>query len=218
MNALDSLARLLLMTFAAAVLLSGVGAGQSVSWRPLFNGRDLTGWKHVGAGKFVVQEGALKTRGGMGLLWYTRESFGDVVIRVVYRNPGGANSGVFIRIPKKPRDPWMPVNRGYEVQIDDRADEYQATGALYSLTRPTARPARADEWNTMEITLDGDRTTVTINGVEVTDYREGQAVPPKKGAWEPDRGPRPRIGYIGLQNHSDQDTVFFREVSVRPLR
>jgi len=39
MNALDSLARLLLMTFAAAVLLSGVGAGQSVSWRPLFNGR-----------------------------------------------------------------------------------------------------------------------------------------------------------------------------------
>ena len=43
-------------------------------------------------------------------------------------------------------------------------------------------------------------------------------MPPKKGAWEPDRGPRPRIGYIGLQNHGDKDTVFFREVSVRSLR
>ena len=32
-----------------------------------------------------------------------------------------------------------------------------------------------------------------------------------------DRGPRPLIGYIGLQNHGDGDTVFFREVSVRPL-
>jgi len=69
----------------------------------------------------------------------------------------------------------------------------------------------------MEITLDGDRTTVTINGVEVTDYREGQACL-QEGSLGADRGPRPRIGYIGLQNHGDKDTVFFREVSVRSLR
>jgi hypothetical protein len=154
----------------------------------------------------------------MGLLWYTRETFGNVVIRVSYRNPGGSNSGVFIRVPEKPAEPWMPVNRGYEVQIDDRADEYHATGVLYSLTRATARPAHADEWNTMEITLDNGRTTVAINGVQVTDYREGQSVPPKKDDWEPDRGPRPLAGYIGLQNHSNEDIVFFREVSVQPLR
>ena len=154
----------------------------------------------------------------MGLLWYTREMFGDVVIRVVYRNPGGVNSGVFIRIPEKPTEPWMPVNRGYEVQIDDHGDEYHMTGVLYSLTRAAAGPGRPDEWNTMEITLDRDRTSVAIDGVQVTDYREGQPVPPKKEEWEPDRGRRPLTGYIGLQNHSDKDIVFFREVSVRPLR
>jgi hypothetical protein len=70
----------------------------------------------------------------------------------------------------------------------------------------------------MEIALDDDHTTVHINGVQVTDYREGQTVPPKKERWEPDRGPRPGIGYIGLQNHSAKNIVFFREVSVRPLR
>ena len=27
------------------------------------------------------------------------------------------NSGVYIRIPEKPTEPWMPVNKGNEVQI-----------------------------------------------------------------------------------------------------
>ncbi|MCI0548879.1 MAG: DUF1080 domain-containing protein, partial [Candidatus Rokubacteria bacterium] len=122
------------------------------------------------------------------------------------------------RIPEKPTEPWMPVNRGYEVQIDDRADDHHSTGVLYSLTRAAARPGRADEWNTMEITLEGERTIVHVNGVLVTDYREGQPVPAKKEEWEPDRGPRPARGYIGLQNHDDEEVVYFREVSVRRLR
>src|SRR5438132_12666963 len=29
------------------------------------------------------------------------------------------------------------------------------------------------------------------------------------------RGPRPNDGYIGLQNHSDKDVVFFKEVAVK---
>jgi len=69
----------------------------------------------------------------------------------------------------------------------------------------------------MEITLDGARTVVFVNGTKVTDYVEGQPVPPKVQSYEPDRGPRPAEGYIGLQNHSDKDVVWFKEVSVRPL-
>ena len=62
------------------------------------------------------------------------------------------------------------------------------------------------------------RTIVTLNDVKVTDYTEGEPVPEKKFDFEPQRGPRPNYGYIGLQNHSDNDIVFFKEVSVRPLR
>ena len=40
-------------------------------WKPLFNGKNLDGWKHVGPGEVVVENGTLKTVGGMGLLWYT---------------------------------------------------------------------------------------------------------------------------------------------------
>lgn len=197
-------------------------APADTGWTPLFNGRDLSGWAHVGRGEFVVDNGLLRTRGGMGLLWFTERKIGDSVLRIVYRNPGGDNSGVFIRIPEPPHGVWLPVHQGYEVQIDETDDEYHCTGVLYSMTRALARPGRPEEWNVMEIVLDGPRTVVTVNGELVTDYREGDPVKPKPWHqfwkfWAPRRGPRPDAGYIGLQNHSRRDEVFFREISVRPL-
>ena len=51
----------------------------------------------------------------------------------------------------------------------------------------------------------------------MTDYTEGAQVPERKFKFEPQRGPRPNEGYIGLQNHSDKDVVFFKEVAVKML-
>jgi ketosteroid isomerase-like protein len=184
----------------------------------MFNGRDLSGWEHVGPGQFVLENGLLKSEGGMGLLWFTPRKIGNATIRVVYKTAAKeANSGVFIRVPEKPTEPWMPVNRGYEVQIDDATDDNHVTGVLYSLTKALARPGKPGDWNEMEITLDGPHTVVSVNGTKVTDYHRGPARPPKVQTWEPDRGPRPFEGYVGLQNHSDKDVVYFKEVSVRPL-
>jgi hypothetical protein len=162
----------------------------------------------------------------MGLIYWTGEKFGNCVIRVVFRmRDENSNSGVFIRIPTVPtEDNMMPVNTGYEVQIDNKPelsgeDDYHYTGMLYSLTKPLAKTGKpGPEWNTMEINLDGLRTIVYLNGVKVADYKEGDPVPAKKFDFEPNRGPRPESGYIGLQNHSDKDVVFFKEVSVRPLK
>jgi hypothetical protein len=39
-------------------------------------------------------------------------------------------------------------------------------------------------------------------------------VPERKQWFEPVRGPRPDTGYIGLQNHDQNSTVYFKEVSV----
>ena len=194
-------------------------------WKPLFDGKDLTGWKHVGPGGMTVEDGLIKTHGGMGLLYWTGGKVGDCRIKVVYKmRDSNDNSGVFIRIPIEPREPWMPVHYGYEVQIDNHPetsdeDEYHVTGTLYSLTKPMAFPGKpGPEWNTMIITLDGPRTIVELNGVKVTDYTEGQPVPEKKFDFEPQRGARPNEGWIGLQNHSDNDIVFFKEVDIQPLK
>ncbi|MBS1850787.1 MAG: DUF1080 domain-containing protein [Acidobacteria bacterium] len=188
--------------------------------RQLFNRRDLDGWQQAGPGSFVVKDGLMKTEGGMGLLWYTREKIGNARIRVVFKlTSKEADSGVFIRIPEKPSEPWMPVNRGYEVEIGDWPDDYSCTGVLYTFSKALARPLKPmGEWNTMDIVIDGPHTVVYLNKVKVTDFREGQPVPAKHpGSIDPDRGPRPDSGYIGLQNHPGSE-VYFKEVSVRPLR
>ncbi len=183
----------------------------------LFNGSDLDGWEQVGPGRFVIEDGCLRSEGGMGLLWHTRGTFGDCTIRVVYRTSRDEdNSGVFVRIADRPPDPWFAVHNGYEVQILATGDDWHRTGDVYSLSRSEARSQKPPgEWNTMEIALDGEVVRVDVNGVHVTDFDPRLPVPPRLKDYEPERGPRPTRGYIGLQNHDAGSVVYFREVSVR---
>ena len=193
-------------------------------WKQLFNGKDLTGWKHVGGGSRFVEDGLLASKGGMGLLYWTGGKVGNCVIRVVYKmQKFNSNAGVFIRIPIEPKEEWMPVYYGYEVQIDNHPetsdeDEFHISGTLYAMTKPLSKPGKpGPDWNTLEITLDGPHTIVFLNGEKVTDYIEGQSTPPRKFDFEPFPGIRPNEGYIGLQNHGDEDVVYFKEVSIKPL-
>ena len=61
---------------------------------------------------------------------------------------------------------------------------------------------------------------VSVNGEKVNDFKSDQPVPERTKDYEPERGPRPESGYIGLQNHDDYNKdshVYFKDVSVRPL-
>ena len=186
------------------------------AWKPLFNGRDLSGWKMTGPGKFEVENGMLKTVGGMGLLYNESGPIGNGRIRVVFKTSGDRdNSGIVIRMPEPPSDPWYGVHNGYEVQIDGAGDEWHCTGAIYSLSKVLKRAQKpTGEWNTLEIQQDGPRTRVFLNDQLVNDYREGQPVPERKQWYEPVRGPRPNAGYVGVQNHDGRSAVYFREISV----
>jgi hypothetical protein len=201
-----------------------VTANVDTNWRQLFNGKDLTGWKHVGPGEQYVEDGLIKSKGGMGLLYWEGQKFGNCKFRIVFRmRDENSNSGIFIRIPIKPYEEWMPVYYGYEVQIDNKPelsqeDDYHYTGTLYSLTWPKSKPGKpGPEWNTYEITLDGPRTIVVVNDSLVTDFTEGDSVPERKFDFEPFHGPRPDSGYFGIQNHGEKDVVFFKEIAWKPL-
>ena len=207
----------------AAVLLSlplAAADGQA-----LFNGKDLSGWaripRHEGAPAdqqpgFVVRDGLLVSLPDAPEddLWYTRAKIGNATLRVVYKvSARDANSGVFIRIPAEPKSEDDAINKGIEVQIDEAGDDWHCTGVLYSMTQAKARPYKpVGEWNTLEITLRGPRTIVKLNGVLVTDYDGVAPVPPKKGRYEPERGPRPDSGYIAVQHHGGAATVWFKEI------
>ncbi|MFN4764048.1 family 16 glycoside hydrolase [Gillisia sp. Q332] len=121
-----------------------------VHWNPVCTGMDPTfnkentdGWEQVGDGNFILEDGLLRSNGGMGLLWFTGKKFENSRIKVVYKGADKNNAGVFIRIPEKPTEAWMPVNKGFEVQIDDRGDEYHKTGVFIFLYKSTGKPGNS---------------------------------------------------------------------------
>ncbi len=84
-------------------------------------------------------------------LWYTREKIGNATLRVVYKvSDKTANSGIFIRIPDKPKSEDDAINRGIEVQIDESGDQWHCSGVLYSMTQAKAdrtnQPANGTLW------------------------------------------------------------------------
>ncbi len=207
------------MKISCLIFLLVAVAARPAEWKPLFNGKNLDGWQWIDKEGFRVEDGAIRTQGHGGVLWYTPEKIGNATLRVVYKmSAENGNSGIFIRIPDKPATERDAIHKGIEVQIDDKDDDWHCTGVLYSMTKAKARPSKAaGEWNIMEITLDGLRTIVRLNGVAVTDYDGVSPVPPKTKSYEPDRGPRPEYGYIGIQNHDERAILYFKEISVKSL-
>jgi hypothetical protein len=216
-------------SLAVLLLMACGGLAPGAERKQLFNGKDLSGWaripRHEGAP--ADEKPGFKAENGLLVslpdapeddLWYTPAKIGNATLRVVYKvSDKTANSGVFIRIPDKPKSEDDAINRGIEVQIDESGDEWHSTGVLYSMTQAKARPYKpAGEWNTLEITLQGPRTIVKLNGVLVTDYDGHSPVPPKRGRYEPERGPRPDSVYIAVQHHGGNATVWFREISLAP--
>src|SRR3712207_727458 len=103
------------------------------------------GWRMAGAGGFhwTGAHGALESFGGPGLLWYADEAFADFVLLVEWRATGPEdNSGVFLHCPPLVQDLGPAIERGYEVQIDERGLDPETgrldsplhlTGAIYRL-------------------------------------------------------------------------------------
>ena len=72
----------LLFSFTAC---NSQDVNETGEWRQLFNGKDLAGWKNEGPGYVSIEDGLLRGNGGMGLLYWSEEKFGDCVIRVVFK-------------------------------------------------------------------------------------------------------------------------------------
>jgi len=75
-------------------------------FRPLFNGRDLSGWRTLKNGVWTVEDGAIVGRQGenSGGGWLvTEKPFGDFEVRFRFRMSRGGNSGVAFRfLPTTP--------------------------------------------------------------------------------------------------------------------
>lgn len=172
----------------------------------------LTDWKMAGAGGFrALDNGAIESYGGSGLLWYVDQIYENFVLKVEWRTMrGDDNSGVFIRCPPLQNDTQPAIERGYEVQIDDRGydpahDRFNSplhiTGAIYKLAPARIVTSRgAALWNDFEITARGGTIQVVLNGETVSSLTNAS------------REPR---GHIALQAHHEGSHVQFRNMQIR---
>jgi Domain of Unknown Function (DUF1080) len=173
----------------------------------LFDGSSLDGWSHAGSGHFELRDGVLRTHGGLGLLWYSRQSFGDFELRLDWRTSDRTdNSGVFLRFPDPHGDAGVAIEHGYEVQInDDPSRDPQTTGAIYGFHAPSSSASHAPgEWNSYRIQVTGSEYAVWLNEVLVNRFVSTDSR-------------RSLEGYLGLQNHDADSTVDFRDIRVEPL-
>jgi ketosteroid isomerase-like protein len=174
--------------------------------RPLFNGKDLSGWtpSPFGRNYWAVRDGTLVTTAAEGSNLLTVEKFQDFKLHVEYRLPKGGDTGVFLR-------------GRYEVQAQqDTTTDWTSTittGAIYSTLVPNENASLGpDRWQSMDITLVGRRVTVVVNGKTVI---ADQVIPGLSGsALDADES---APGPIMLQGE-EVTPVEFRNITIRVPR
>jgi len=192
-------------------------------FRPLFDGESTEHWKMAGSGHFVVVDGRLESVPGddLGLFWCTVPTPPDFVLRLRWlRWRHEDASGVFVRFPHpqstSATNAAFVAISGFEVQIDEvgipGATAIHRTGAIFNepAQQVTPHPARpAAEWNDFEITVQGQRYSVSLNGRPTTSFVNT----------DPERG-RPSApdapSFIGLQVYPGS-RVAFRNIRIKAL-
>lgn len=215
--------RPLLLAFLSCVPFSPVCAAES-SWRTLFNGRDLSGWKaNVYPDSWSVVDGTIRahaTKESSHLFFVGDnadgfERFKDFELEVVTRSEPNANGGIFIHTDFATMSAALRLSQGYEIQLNSSAKEKRKTGSLYAVVDVDQSPVDESKWFTVLITVRGKRITVQIEGKTVVDYTEPENVqrPPERAG----RKLKPAGGAIALQAHDPGSTYYFKSIRVRPL-
>lgn len=181
--------------------------------KPIFNGKDLSGWK-VFPGKksvfTVTKDGELSVMNGPGDL-QTEKTWADFCLQLDVMTHGeGLNSGVFFRcIPGQ-------FTQGYESQIKnawkdgDRTKPVDyGTGGIYR--RQPARKVVSDDkqWLTKTLIATGRHMAVWVHGYPVTDWTD-----PRPLADNPRKGCRLAAGAISLQGHDPTTNLSFRNIRI----
>lgn len=187
--------------------------------KPIFNGRDLTGWKEYPEmqSRFTVTDaGELNVKNGRGQL-ETEGQYGDFVLQLDCRSNGESlNSGIFFRCM-----PGLEM-MGYESQIqngfrdgDRTKPEDCGTGGIFRRIDARRVVANDHEWFRKTLIAHGPRVAVWVNGYQVTDWSDQ-----RKPHENPRKGQRIAPGTLMIQGHDETTDLDFRriEISETPSR
>ncbi len=167
------------------------------TWKPIFNGKDLSGWTPTAGGEWKVVDGILKgtspaSEAKHGILLADGE-YENFTAKIVYRSISG-NSGFYFRA--EPVDHAVAV-KGFQAEIDasgkDVGGLYETLGRSW-VVQPAAEAVKkyykVGEWTEMVVSAHGPRLVVHVNGVKTADIIDATGA---------------RKGRLGVQMHGGQD-------------
>ena len=205
----------LALTLCAGLAATAFAGDVPEGFTPLFNGKDLAGWKATGEAKvWGAEDGVLFVEKGGGGYLMTEQEYGDFELRFEYKMSKVSNSGVALRAPLK----GDPAYQGMEIQLIDDLNwkglqSWQNTGSIYNVVPAKKISSKqTGEWNTMTIVAKGPQVTIVHNGETLVDANLKE--------YEKEHAKRhPGIlrdkGHIGFQSYNTR--VEFRNVYLKPL-
>ncbi len=181
-------------------------------------------WANVGElpdspSEWRVKDGVLQGSDPRGTWLVSEKEYGDFTLEFEWKLGPQGNGGVGLRFPL-----WGdPAFAGLEVQMVDpryygnhKVGPAELTGAIYPVLAPKAQVYRPEDWNRYEITCQGSRIKVVLNGELLHDVdlaAQTQAL--ERGAPLAERPRRGRIGFQELSRGGGR--VLIRDLRIREL-
>lgn len=195
--------KFLCVLIPAAFFLS---AAKQPEWTPLFNSKDLDGWKSRGDAVWTVENECIVGKQGPGGAagdLFTEKEYDDFELTVTFKMQWPGNSGVWFR--------FQDDKKTYQADILEYKNPVCYTGSLYCHGFPflalneDPELVKKDDWNTFKIRAQGDRLVITLNDRVTADVRDKTS----------------SRGKIGFQVHAGDDfkdmKITIWEIMIRPL-
>jgi len=209
------------MKTTVLILFASLTVFAQSDWRPLFNGKDLSGWVpvQVAPNTFTVREGIIVSTGVPTGVMRTDRQYENFELELEWKHivPKG-NAGLFV---------WsypitalgQPFTKSIEVQILDgqNSETYTSHGDIFSIHGARMKPDRphpngserclpsewrckpAGEWNHYRVVCNDGVIKLSVNGKEVSG---GSRCTPRKG-------------YICLESEGTE--CHFRNIRIKEL-
>ena len=229
-----------LIALAAAAALASVGsqtlAADEAGFEPIFNGKDLTGWKANGEtpGAFEVEDGLLKVHKGKAHLFFVGKdgnaSFKNFELKARVKTMPNANGGIYFHTAYQ-ESGWP--DKGFECQVNSTHKDPKKTGSLYGVVNVLVlqpgqepppgslkniirdkAPSTDGEWFDYHIIVKDKTITIKVNGETTVEWTEPEGFDPAKEL----RGmPGRKLGQgtIGIQSHDPDSVTYYEKILLK---
>jgi hypothetical protein len=196
----------LVLLYCACLPNANTSAAEAEDLKPIFNGKDLTGWKVPDPNPFWrVENGVLigeSDPAKKGDVLYTTKQYKNFVIELEARWSGDIDSGIMLRKPELQMQ--IGISRSLKTDMTcsfytNGKEKYPEAGQAKNL----AKYLKPGDWNRIRLEAKDDLFKVWLNGEKVTEYKDS-------------RFPNPYA--IGLQIHPGLAMkIEFRNIRLREL-